>query len=105
MDMAKLTVQDLTKNSKYSNEQEWRIILFGEKSGPNWFPFSTEIYMGKDISEDNKSKLLEIAEKNNLSVYQQKVELNGFEYELIKKAKPPQVNRSATIYFCRRKIH
>ena len=105
MDMAKLTVQDLTKNSKYSNEQEWRIILFGEKSGPNWFPFSTEIYMGKDISEDNKSKLLGIAEKNNLSVYQQKVELNGFEYELIKKAKPPQVNRSATIYFCRRKIH
>lgn len=91
-EMAKFIVQDLIKHPRYSNEQEWRVMLGGEASGLTWFPFFTSIYLGKDISNENKDTLLKIAEKINVSVYQQKIGIDGFEYELIKQAIPPKVD-------------
>ena len=60
-----LYVQMLIKNLKYSSEQEWRIVVTGEEPGLVWFPFTKAIYMGKDISDENKTKLLEIAKNKN----------------------------------------
>ena len=79
-----LTLQDLVKKHEYSAEQEWRIILNGEKPGLISFPFASAIYLGQNISSDNKDKLMKIAQKNNLSVYQQKVGNEDFVYECIR---------------------
>ena len=83
-----LQMQMLVKHPRYSNEQEWRIIVGGEEAGPIWFPFATAIYMGKDISKENKEKLIKIATKNNFSVYQQKVGVEKFQYDVVQLARP-----------------
>ena len=81
---AELKLYSLMKNSHYASEQEWRVTVYGESSGPLRFPFASAIYLGKDISQENKTRLLEIAEKINASVYQQIVMPNGFTYECVK---------------------
>ncbi|MCH5152531.1 MAG: DUF2971 domain-containing protein [Clostridiales bacterium] len=97
-DMAtKLHLQTLMKNPKYSNEQEWRIVIGGEEPGLIWFPFATGIYMGKDISKENKERLMQIAKKNNLTVYQQKIGVASFEYEIVRLAEPREIISSKTI--------
>lgn len=83
----KLYLQMLIKDTRYSNEQEWRIVIGGEESGLIWFPFATAIYMGKNISEENKAKLMEIATENNLTVYQQRIGVDKFQYDVVCPAK------------------
>ena len=87
----KLKMQMLIKHPRYSNEQEWRIIVRGEESGPIWFPFATTIYMGKDISKENKEKLIKIATNNNFNIYQQKVGVEKFQYDVVQLAKPREI--------------
>lgn len=86
-----LSLQMLFKHPMYSNEKEWRILVGGEVPGLFWFPFFSSLYLGKDISNENKERLLEIAKKLNLSVYQQKVNVDGFTYELIQDKKVEEV--------------
>ncbi len=88
---AELKLYSLMKNFHYASEQEWRVVVYGESSGTLWFPFVSAIYFGKDISQENKTRLLEIAEKINASVYQQIVMPNGFTYECVKSSKPRDI--------------
>lgn len=85
-----LYLQMLVKNPKYFNEQEWRVVICGEEAGLVRFPFAAAIYIGKDISEKNKEKLIEIATKNNLNVYQQRVGVEKFQYDIVQLAKDRQ---------------
>lgn len=64
----------LNKNKSYDWEKEWRIVLFNLKSNIIYFPFATRIYLGKDINKENKEKLIKIARKKNLAVYQQRLD-------------------------------
>ena len=93
----KLFMQMLIKNPKYSNEQEWRIVVGGDTPGLIWFPFATGIYMGKDIANEDKERLMQIARKNNLTVYQQKVGVASFEYEIVRLAEPREIIGSRKI--------
>ena len=101
---AELKLYSLMKNSHYASEQEWRVTVYGESSGPLWFPFVSAIYLGKDISQENKTRLLEIAGKINASVYQQIVMPNGFTYECVKSLKPRDIKWSGTIHISNRDI-
>ena len=94
---AELTLYSLMKDAHYSSEQEWRVAVYGEDSGPLWFPFISSIYLGKDISIENRNRLLEIAEKINASVYRQIVMPSGFTYECIKQAKSYEIKLQGTI--------
>lgn len=101
---SKLYMQMLLKSPSYSNEQEWRIVVGGEEPGLIWFPFATTIYMGKDISKENKEKLMEIAIKNNFNVYQQKVGVEKFQYEIVQFAKPKDIIYSGTYFVSNRDL-
>lgn len=90
----KLDLQMLVKNPRYLNEQEWRIVIRGEESGLVWFPFATAIYMGKDISKENKDILIKIATKNNFSVYQQRVGTEKFQYDVVQLANSRETIKS-----------
>lgn len=77
----------LTKNSRYSFEDEWRLIVDKKmvKNNEYPFPFASAIYLGINVTEDNKNKILEITREKNIKVYQRKINHfnNGYEFELI----------------------
>lgn len=75
----------LYKNENYSWEKEWRIVLSNLDEQIVFFPFAIRLYLGKDIEEKNKERLMKIAKKNNLSVYQQRLDdVQGeYVYELV----------------------
>ncbi len=75
-----MIVAMLNKKNSYSWEKEWRVVLFNLKDNKVYFPFATCIYLGKDILKSNKEKLIKIARKNNLSVYQQRLDEAKGEY-------------------------
>ena len=79
----------LTKKKDYEWEKEWRIVLHNLDKQIVYFPFATGIYLGKNIKAKNKDRLLEIAEKRNLNVYQQEMKTDGsdYTYTLLRKRK------------------
>ena len=94
---SELLMQNLIKSKYYENEQEWRIIVGGDGSGLLWFPFFSAIYLGKDIEIENKKRLLKIAKKININVYQQEIGTDGFVYRIIQKATPKETIWSGTV--------
>lgn len=68
----------LTKDKSYEFQKEWR-ITFDKTMGDNLqkFPFIKSIILGERISEDNAKKLIEIAKKKNILIYQRKINKSG----------------------------
>jgi hypothetical protein len=64
----------ITKDSEWSYENEWRIFI--DKSAPSdlKMPRISCIYLGVSISEENRKKILDIANKNNIPVKQMKID-------------------------------
>lgn len=65
----------LIKLNDFKHEKEWRYIVeYAEK--PTDFNNKVKyqkisgIYLGKDISQDNKEKFMELCEENNINLYQ-----------------------------------
>lgn len=56
----------LTKYKKWEYQNEWRLI--GEANGKTSAPSIKRIYLGKNITADNKQKMLDFAIKNNIEV-------------------------------------
>ena len=73
----KTYISFLTKNEKWSAEQEWRFIVPIEQNESNLidFDFAEVIYLGESISDYWKKRLLNIAKEHNLLVYQRKLDI------------------------------
>lgn len=56
----------LTKYKKWEYQNEWRLI--GEANGKPSAPSVRRIYLGKNITTENKQKMLDFAIKNNVEV-------------------------------------
>ena len=67
-----------TKDPSYQFQKEWR-ITFTEDMGGNKqsFPFAKALILGEKISDADKVKLVEIARKKNLRVFQRKLNISG----------------------------
>lgn len=67
-----------TKDKLYEFQKEWR-ITFDKTMGNNLqkFPFIKSIILGERISEDDAKKLMEIAKKKNILIYQRKINKSG----------------------------
>lgn len=67
-----------TKDKSYEFQKEWR-ITFDKTMGNNLqkFPFIKSIILGERISEDNAKKLIDIAKKKNILIYQRKINKSG----------------------------
>lgn len=64
-------LKTLLKSSEYKDEKEWRSITYNPLySGRANHAIPTSIYLGKNVSESTKEKVLQIAEKKYISVYQ-----------------------------------
>lgn len=65
-----------TKSPEWSGEQEWRfnIPIVNSESNLTDFDFATVIYLGEGIEEEWKNRLIEIARKQKLKVYQRKLD-------------------------------
>lgn len=77
----------LVKSKDWEYEHEWRIIQIGTKTQNKIkFPKPTKIFLGCNISKENKQKLIEIAKKKNIPIYQMVLEPDEYRlsYYLIK---------------------
>ncbi|HHX67654.1 MAG TPA: DUF2971 domain-containing protein [Gallicola sp.] len=72
----------LTKNPDYNTESEWRLIVNKSKHESNeyYFPFISAIYLGSNMKEHNKKRMINIATKKGISVYQRERSKLNTEY-------------------------
>lgn len=72
----KLFVSLHTKKPEWNGEQEWRFCLPKDNITSNLidFDFAKALYLGENIEQEWKDKLLEIAKEQNLIVYQRKLD-------------------------------
>lgn len=82
-------IQYRTKSITYAHEKEWRFYCNKEMvdSRKYNFPYISKIYLGKDIKSRNKSRIVNIARKLEVEVYQQEFNqlLSSFSYRKILK--------------------
>ena len=74
-----LNKQLLRKHLDYDFEKEWRFTIKHTCGQTLLFPFVSAIYLGKDITKENETRLFEIAAKLNVKVYKQKMSFFGNE--------------------------
>ncbi len=67
-----------TKDKSYEFQKEWR-ITFDKTMGENLqkVPFIKSIILGEKMAEDNAKKLIDIAKKKNILIYQRKINKSG----------------------------
>ena len=69
-----LTIGVLTKDSDWSYENEWRILIDAEDQAEVKMPHISCIYLGAAIEEENRNTILEIARRKQIPVKQMKVD-------------------------------
>jgi len=84
-DYEKWFLSSYTKDPSYAFQKEWRIV-FTEDMGGNkqFFPFVKSIILGEKISEDNKKKLVDLANRKGFEVYQRKLNASGSKIVVVK---------------------
>ena len=90
--------QMIIKHPSYAYEKEWRIVFSDYPSPLLKFPFMSAIYLGKDIGYNEKAKLIEIAKKINISVYQQTIGTYKYEYQQIWERNQPICTGTKTYF-------
>lgn len=75
----------LLKDNDFKFEREWRIVLFHVENQLIHFPLTSAIYIGRNVSDSNYNRLVEIAGKLQVPAYKQVFNdrLNTYNYELI----------------------
>lgn len=65
-----------TKNIEWSGEQEWRFSVTSDQVTSNLvdFDFAETIYLGENISEYWKRRLIKIVKEQQLKVFQRKLD-------------------------------
>ena len=71
-------VSAYTKDKSYEFQNEWR-ITFDKNMGGHLqkFPFVKSIILGERMTEENKNRLIEIARKKNIKIYQRQLNATG----------------------------
>ncbi len=83
-------IDSLTRKSKeWSYEHEWRLLLIADSEELHqkvFLPIPKQIILGKNISEENEKRIIEIAGINNVSCYKQVTRKDSYSFELVKLA-------------------
>lgn len=81
-------IDSLTRKSKeWSYEHEWRLLLIADSQEVNQkvcLPIPKQIILGKNISEENEKRIIEIASINNVPCYKQVMKTDSYSFELAK---------------------
>ena len=75
-----LSISTWTKKDDYIAEKEWRIMLLKKNHNNNLldFNFAKAIYLGININQRNKTRLMNIAKEQGLEVYQREKKEIGY---------------------------
>lgn len=75
----------LSKQIDYRAEEEWRYIGKLEQRGEHFFPFVNAIYIGKNMKENNRKIIQDVARELDVPVYIQEVDFKNasFKYNLL----------------------
>jgi hypothetical protein len=78
-----LVMNAITRKSKaWEYEKEWRILMLpnnnNEKKQPQKVPIPKSVFLGTRISENVKNRIIEIALKKNIAIYQMHMGMEEF---------------------------
>lgn len=77
-DYEKWFLSSYTKDPSYLFQKEWRIVFTGDMGGNKQnFPFVKSIILGEKISEEYKTKLIDLARRKGFDVYQRKLNISS----------------------------
>lgn len=79
-DRIDLNKQIMTKKKEWESQKEWRMIIKNKSNNKQPFPYAKAIYLGKDISAENKNTLIDMATKKRIKIYQQKFNASKSNY-------------------------
>ncbi len=68
----------LTKDKEWEYEDEWRLLLSSSEDSNIKIPISA-VYLGAEISEDNKNRVVEICNQKNILVKQMVIDRGQYE--------------------------
>ena len=68
----------LTKDKEWEYEEEWRILISSSEDSNLKIPISA-VYLGAEISEDNKNRVVEICNQKNILVKQMVIDRGQYE--------------------------
>jgi hypothetical protein len=74
------------KSTQWSYEHEWRLLLLAksqQKSQAIDLPIPKQIILGKNISEENENKIIQIASINNVPCFKHVMRKDNYAFELI----------------------
>ena len=74
----------LFKSSDWSYEQEWRIIGIDMQKQTMKLPPARKLFLGANIEEPTRNKLIEIAKKKQIPVYQMFLSSDKYKFEYYK---------------------
>ena len=84
-DYEKWFLSSYTKDPSYAFQKEWRIVFTQDMGGNSQsFPFVKSIILGEKISEDNKKKLVDLANRRGFEIYQRKLNVSGSKIVVVK---------------------
>lgn len=69
----------LTKDKIWEYENEWRVLINTDSNAELKMPNISCIYLGVNIEENNRNKIIAIAKKNGISVKQMKLDRGAFD--------------------------
>lgn len=74
------------KSTQWSYEHEWRLLILAksqQKSQAIDLPIPKQIILGKNISEENENKIIQIASINNFPCFKHVMRKDNYAFELI----------------------
>lgn len=74
-DYLKMFISAYTKDVSWTAQQEWRITMNAGHSNKKYFPYITGIILGERMTENNRSKIIDICKRKNFPVYQRKLNI------------------------------
>ena len=83
-DLSKLILSLLRKGENWGYEKEWRIIDFMSKDNFMKLPPPRKIFLGVNIEDSTKCRLLDIATKKKIPVYQMYLAPNNYKLDYYK---------------------
>lgn len=84
-DYEKWFLSSYTKDPSYLFQKEWRIVFTADMGGNKQsFPFVKSIILGEKMSEEYKNRLVDLAKRKGIEVYQRKLNVSGSKIVVVK---------------------
>lgn len=74
----------LNKSEDWAYEREWRILKLKSKKPTMKLPPARKVFLGANMEEEAKRKIIEIAQKKKIPVFQMYLKMDQYKFDYYK---------------------